>query len=146
MVSVGLQSARRAFQNPLVQKVIIAIVVAIIIYIAYRKIFGQDFSAKKLPTGGSELPSSWVANKVYVKYADNLWAALDGISNYQRTNDVCVEILNLTDDQIVTIANYYNTAYGKNDKTTLTSKLQDEWLKSPDTIKFIAKLRVLGLN
>ncbi len=141
-----LQSARRVFQNPLVQKVMIAIVVAIIIYIAYRKIFVAKFDPAKLPTGGSELPNNWVLQKKYVDYANRLWKQLDGISlGAFTTNELCGEILALTDDQIVTIYNYYNETFGKSDNETLTSKLDGEWGKLTNTSNLLVKLKTLKL-
>lgn len=143
---MALQSARRAFQNPLVQKVMIAIVVVIIIYIAYRKIFVAKFDPAKLPTGGSELPNNWVQQKKYIDYANRLWTQLAGISlGVFTTNELCGEILALTNDQIVTIYNYYNETFGKADNETLTSKLDGEWTKLTNTSNLVVRLKTLKL-
>jgi hypothetical protein len=146
MQGINLQSARRAFSNPLVQKVILAIVVAIIIYIAYRKIFRAKFNPAKLPTGGNELPNSWISQKKYIGYANRLWTQLDGVSlGVFTTNELCGEILALTNDQIVAIYNYYNETFGRADNETLTSKLENEWTKLTNTSNLVVRLKTLKL-
>lgn len=132
------------------QKVIIAIVVAIIIYIAYRKIFVAKFDANKLPSKGSELPASWISQKKYVPYADRLWKALDGVSFSwffsKEMNTLSYEILQLTDEQIIVINDYYNKVYGKSDGNTLVERISDEWGKDVETVKLLSKLINLDLK
>ncbi len=129
------------------QKIIIAIVVAIIIWIAYRKIFVAKFDPAKLPTGGKELPESWVFNKKYIGYADRLFTQLGGVSlGVFTTNELCGEIIALTDDQIVSIYNYYNETYGRSDKETLTTKISGEWVKLSNTTALITRLKTLKLQ
>jgi len=143
----ALSSVQGYLKNTLVQRVIISLIVILIAYLVYRRLSTKKFDPAKLPAGGKELPDSWIQSGKYKDYAARMWNQIGGLSLGKFTTEaLCQEILGLTDEQIITINNYYNSLYGKADGETMLEKLKGEWFNLPNTNKLIDKLITLNLR
>lgn len=133
----------RAYKSRPIQYTVFGVVIVGLIYFIGRQAGRGSFSDYK-PKNLPEDPN-WSPD-IYVEEA---WSVLNGLFTLASDKEeLFLKLIGLSDRQLTSIYNLYNSRYGKQDGYTLTKKMDAEWnvfwtSKRNDLVK---RMRNLGLN